>query len=63
MLLIFSKGKSTMGRSATAARGSASKIHQLIIRTAIDKTRFAFICNENGFTSRKNRKNKRKKIN
>lgn len=57
MLLILSNGKSTMGSNATVANGIASNIHQLIINTAIDKTRLAFINRENGFTSKKNKKN------
>lgn len=57
MLLIFSRGKSTIGSSATAASGSASKIHQVIIKTPIDKTMLAFMGREKGFTSKKNKNN------
>jgi hypothetical protein len=54
---ILNKGKSTIGISATTGSGMASNTHQLIINTAMAKTRFDFDANEKGFTKKSSKKN------
>ena len=55
---ILNTGNKMMGSKATTANGNASNTHQLIIKTAIDKTRLGFVASENGFT-KTNTKNNR----
>lgn len=52
-----------MGNNATTARGRASKIHQLIIKDAMDKTILALGKSANGFIKKKKRNNKMPVIN
>ena len=47
-----------MGNNATTAKGSASKIHQLIISDAMAKTILALGKRANGFIKKKKRNNK-----
>ena len=47
---ILNTGNKMIGNKATTANGNASNTHQLIINTAIDKTRLGFVASEKGFT-------------
>ena len=47
---ILNTGNKMMGNKATTANGNASNTHQLIINTAIDKTRLGFVASVKGFT-------------
>ena len=57
MEAILNKGKSTIGTRATTGSGIASKTHQLIINTAIAKTRHGFDANEKGLRKKTSKKN------
>ena len=50
---ILNTGNKMMGNKATTGNGNASNTHQLIINTAIDKTKLGFVAREKGFTSKK----------
>ena len=58
MGLISKSGNKMIGNNATTARGSASKIHQLIINDAMAKTILALGKSARGFIKKKKRNNR-----
>jgi hypothetical protein len=58
MGLISNRGNKMIGNSATTPSGKASKIHQLIIKAAMDNTILALGKSANGFIKKKKRNNK-----
>jgi len=55
---ILKIGNKMMGNKATTANGNASNTHQLIINTAIAKTKLGFVVSEKGFAITNTKNNK-----